>query len=483
MDKFGYPNGVYIGVYAALGGIQAFLLFCLSSALSVLGTKASNTMFRQAVARVLRAPMSFFDTTPLGRIINRLSRDVDVMDNSLTDSVRFYFWTISMATAILLLTTAYFYYFAIAIVPFYIFYIGAALYYRSSARETKRYESVLRSDVFAKFTEGLSGVASIQVYGVKDRFVGNLRSSIDSMNAAYYLTFFANQRWLTMRLDAIGNLLVFIVGILVVTSRFSVSPSISGLVLSYVLSVAQMLQFSIRQLAEVEKGMNSVERLRHYGVGLEEEAPLHTVDVRESWPEKGEIIFNEVDLRYRQNLPLILHGLSMHIKGGERVGIVGRTGAGKSSIMNALLRLVEISKGSIAIDGLDISRIGLSYLRSRITIIPQDPTLFQGTVRSNLDPFQNHTDMELWSALRQTGLMRADDAQLQDGGDSGSQIHLDSVVEEEGAELLAWSAAAHGSSTSSGPRFSNCRLRRGYFKRRHGNRCEDPTHHGSWFPQ
>ena len=429
-DKFRYSTGLYIGVYVALGGIQALLMFAFSLMLSVLGTNASKVMFRQAMTRVLRAPMSFFDITPLGRIINRFSRDVDVMDNNITDAMRMYLFTIGGASAVFILTMAYFYYFAIALVPFYIFYIGAASYYRSSAREIKRHESVLRSAVFAKFSEGLSGVASIQAYGLKDRFINDLLSSIDSMNAAYYLTF-ANQRWLSTRLDTIGNLLVFIVGILVVASRFSVSPSISGLVLSYVLSVVQMLQFSIRQLAEVDKGMNSVERLHYFGVELEEEAPLHTIDVRESWPEKGEIIFNDVDMRYRKNLPLVLQGLSIHIKGGERIGIVGRTGAGKSSIMSALFRLVEISGGSITIDGINISQIGLLDLRSRLTIIPQDPTLFQGTVRSNLDPFHEHTDMTLWSALRQTGLIRAD-AKFEDRRDNGLRIHLDSVVEEDG---------------------------------------------------
>ena len=192
-----------------------------------------------------------------------------------------------------------------------------------------------------------------------------------------------------------------------------------------------MLQFSIRLLSEVDKGINSVERLRHYGVDLEEEAPLHTIEMRNSWPEKGEIIFNNVDMRHRENLPLVLHGLSMHIKGGERVGIVGRTGAGKSSIISALFRLMEISGGSIMIDGIDISRIGLFDLRSRLTIVPQDPVLFQGTVRSNLDPFQKHTDMELWSTLRQTGLIQ-EDTKSEERRDEGRRVHLDSVVEQDG---------------------------------------------------
>lgn len=252
------------------------------------------------------------------------------------------------------------------------------------------------------------------------------------MNSAYYLTF-SNQRWLSVRLDAVGNALVFTTGILVITSRFSVSPAIGGLVLSYILSTVMMIQFTVRQLAEVENGMNSVERLRYYGTQLEEEAPLHTIDVRPTWPEKGEIVFDNVEMRYRDGLPLVLKGLDMHVRGGERIGIVGRTGAGKSSIMSTLFRLVEISAGHISIDGIDISTIGLNDLRKRLAIIPQDPTLFRGTIRTNLDPFNEHTDLALWSALRQADLVPKD-AELgtANTGEDRGRIHLDSIVEEDG---------------------------------------------------
>ncbi|EPE09733.1 abc transporter [Ophiostoma piceae UAMH 11346] len=460
-DKYGLQTGVYIGIYAALGATQAMLTFTFMVSLSIFGTTASKTMLRRAIERVLRAPMSFFDTTPLGRITNRFSRDVDVMDNSLSDAMRMYFFSVGSIISVFALIIAYFHYFAIALGPLFLIFLFATSYYRASAREVKRFESVLRSNVFAKFGEGLSGVASIRAYGLRDHFRGDLRKAIDNMNSAYYLTF-SNQRWLSIRLDMIGNLLVFTTGILVVTSRFAVSPSIGGLVLSYILAIVQMIQFTVRQLAEVENGMNAVERLQYYGQQLEEEAPLHTIDVRPAWPEKGEIVFSDVEMRYRAGLPLVLRGLSMHVRGGERIGIVGRTGAGKSSIMSTLFRLVEISGGRISIDGIDIATIGLHDLRSRLAIIPQDPTLFRGTVRSNLDPFNEHTDLELWSALRQADLI-ADDAvapaavaadnvapnvggsasssgvvaavpaaAASAGARDSSRVHLDSIVEEDG---------------------------------------------------
>jgi len=402
-------------------------MFAFSVAVSVYGTEAGKVMLHRAINRVLRAPMSFFDTTPLGRITNRFSKDIDVMDNTLTDAIRMYFLTLAMIISVFILIIVYFHYFAIALGPLLIGFLFSAGYYRASAREVKRHESVLRSHVFARFSEAVVGTSTIRAYGLQKQFSRTVRNAIDDMDSAYYLTF-ANQRWLSVRLDVIGMILVFTTGILVVTSRFSINPSIGGLVLSYILTIVQMIQFTVRQLAEVENNMNATERIHHYGTQLEEEAPLHLGDVRPTWPEHGEIIFDNVQMRYRDGLPLVLRGLDIHIKPGERIGIVGRTGAGKSTIMSTLFRLVELSGGSITIDGVDISKIGLHDLRSKLAIIPQDPTLFKGTIRSNLDPFNEHTDLELWSALRQADLV-ASDASMDD---KSGRIHLETVVEEEG---------------------------------------------------
>jgi ATP-binding cassette subfamily C (CFTR/MRP) protein 1 len=345
--------------------------------------------------------------------------------------------------SVFILIVSYYYYYAIALGPLFIIFLFSAAYYRSSAREVKRHEAVLRSTVFARFGEAVQGTATIRAYGLQDQFARSVRDSVDDMNSAYYLTF-ANQRWLSVRLDVVGILLVFTTGILVVTSRFSVDPSIAGLVLSYILTIVQMIQFTVRQLAEVENNMNSTERIHHYGTELEEEAPLHMGEVRPTWPEVGEIVFNNVQMRYRDGLPLVLKGLDMHIRAGERIGVVGRTGAGKSSIMSALFRLQELSGGSIVIDGVDIGKIGLHDLRSKLAIIPQDPTLFKGTIRSNLDPFHEHSDLELWASLRQANLVSNEQAME----DTAGRIHLDSQVDEEGLnfslgqrQLLALSRA------------------------------------------
>lgn len=442
-DKFGYPRGVYIGIYAVLGFVQAILLFVFSIALSVAGTRSSKVMLHRAIKKVLRAPMSFFDTTPLGRITNRFSKDIDTMDNVITESIRFFLLTMGMIVSVFILIIAYYYYFAIALGPLMILFVLAAGFYRSSAREVKRHEAVLRSHVFARFSEAVNGTSTIRAYGNAPQFSKSIRDAIDEMNSAYFLTF-ANQRWLSVRLDLIGNLLVFVVGILVVTSRFSINPSTGGLVLSYILSIVQMIQFTVRQLAEVENNMNSTERIHYYGTMIDEEAPSHLPDreLSPGWPQQGQIEFKDVDMRYRAGLPLVLTSLNLKVEGGERIGIVGRTGAGKSSIMSTLFRLVELSGGSITIDGIDIATIGLNDLRSRLAIIPQDPTLFRGTVRSNLDPFNAYDDLQLWSALRQANLVGAEISSNGDGEAAAPEVDshqahsrrfdLDSPVEEEG---------------------------------------------------
>lgn len=433
-NRFGFATGAYIGVYAGLGILQALLMYTFSTLLSTGGTNASKAMLQRAMTRVLRAPMSFFDTTPLGRITNRFSKDIDSMDNNLTDAFRMYLITLTMIISVFALIIAFFHYFAIALVPLLFIFLFSASYYRSSAREMKRHESVLRSSVFARFSEAVSGTSSIRAYGLQDYFSERLRDSIDQMDSAYFLTF-SNQRWLAVRLDAIGNLLVFTTGILVVTSRFNVSPSIAGLVLSYILAIVQIIQFTVRQLAEVENNMNATERLHYYGTQLDEEAPAQLKKMADSWPQSGHIVFEDVQMRYRAGLPLVLQGLDFEVQGGERIGIVGRTGAGKSSIMSALFRLTELSGGSIKIDDVDIATVGLQDLRSRLAIIPQDPTLFRGTIRSNLDPFNEHSDLELWAALRKADLI-GEEQEASQGldaqGKNTGRIHLDSPVEEEG---------------------------------------------------
>ncbi|KAL2060532.1 hypothetical protein VTL71DRAFT_9173 [Oculimacula yallundae] len=426
-NTFQFSTDLYIGVYASLGVAQAVMMFFFSLSLTIYATRASNALLKQALTRISYAPISLFDTTPLGRMMNRFSKDIDAVDSQLSEAIRMLLLITSTIGSVFILISVYYPYFVLVLVPLVLIFAFLFSYQQASAGEIKSHEAVLRSVVFAKFTEGVSGTACIRAYKAQRQFIHTLRAAIDNMNSAYYLTF-AYQCWLAARLDMIGNTVIFTTGMLVVAARFSISPSTAGLVLSYVLAIVQMFQLSARLLADVSNAMNSTERLHHYATAIEQEKTTSTVAVPDSWPLQGEIVFSAVDMRYRPNLPPVLKDMDMRVTPGEHIGIVGRTGAGKSSIINVIFRLNEISRGSISIDGLDIANLNLRTLRSRLSIIPQDPTLFRGTIRSNLDLFSEHSDLILWTALRKSNLVAipAGDVTKQ------SSLHLDSVVEERG---------------------------------------------------
>lgn len=246
-----------------------------------------------------------------------------------------------------------------------------ASFFRATAREVKRHEAVLRSSVFSCFTEALVGTPAIRAYGVQQIYRDKLNAAIDNMNSAYFLTFSA-QTWLSVRLDICGTMLALIASLLAILTK-ATTPSTSALVITYTFQIIGMIQFMIKQLADVENAMTSTERVLHYGNNIPSELSRHEDPITPppSWPETGSIKFSDVEMRYRDGLPLVLKGLDLEIKGGERIGFVGRTGAGKSSIMSCIFRLVELSGGKIEIDGLDISRVGLTDLRTKLAIIPQ----------------------------------------------------------------------------------------------------------------
>ncbi|TFK40264.1 ABC transporter [Crucibulum laeve] len=443
--KWDEPEGFYMGIYAGLGVAQAAASFLMGSMFAMLTYFASQRLHKSAIERVMHAPMSFFETTPLGRIMNRFSKDIDTVDNLLGDALRMFAGTMSSILGAIILISIVLPWFLIGVFVILIGYIYAATFYRASARELKRLDAVLRSSLYSHFSESLSGLATIRAYGETNRFRLDNERRVDVENRAYWLTV-TNQRWLGIRLDFLGALLTFIVAILTVGTRFTISPAQTGLVLSYILSVQQAFGWLVRQTAEVENDMNSVERIVHYATQIEQEAPHQIPNNKPptGWPAQGAVELKDVVLSYRPELPPVLKGISMSVKAGEKIGIVGRTGAGKSSIMTALYRLVELSSGSILLDGIDVSKIGLTDLRNGLSIIPQDPLLFSGTLRSNLDPFNLHDDATLWDALKRSYLVETTkrNSVTTPDDDSSSGAHtpvnrftLDSIIEDEGANL------------------------------------------------
>ncbi|TFK28166.1 ABC protein [Coprinopsis marcescibilis] len=439
-NEFSRPFSFYQILYAVFGISQALLSLFLGVAVDVISWLVSRNLHNEALLNIFRAPMSFFDTTPLGRVIGVFGKDIDIIDNQLPVSMRMLVLTVSGVIGSVALITAVEPYFIIVAVFVGIGYNFLASFYRASAREIKRLDSILRSLLYSHLSESLTGLPTLRSYGQLPRFVRDNEFFIDLENRALFLLV-TNQRWLTVRLDVCGAALVFFVAFFAVMDVSGLSPAQVGLILTFTTTLTQMCGMLMRQTAEVENYMNAVERVVHYSdkSAIPQEARHEDppTDPPSEWPEHGKIEFQDVVMRYRPGLTNVLHGISMSIKGGEKIGVVGRTGAGKSSLIMALMRIVEYS-GNISIDGVDISKLGLKVLRSKISIIPQDPTIFSGTVRTALDPFSLYDDARLWDALRRSFLVEdgtSDDEKSSGDASCGTRITLDTVLESEGSNL------------------------------------------------
>ncbi|KAG1750098.1 ABC protein, partial [Suillus lakei] len=449
-NKFDRPNSFYQMLYGCLGVGQAIFTFLLGAGMDFISYYVSQSLHHRSVRNVFHASMSFFDTTPMGRILSIFGKDIDSVDNQLPRESDPVVITLSSVMGSIIIVSVLEPYFIIAVIFIALGYGYFAAFYRAGAREVKRLDSMFRSLLYAHFSETLTGLPTIRSYGEMKRFISANRYYVDLEDRALYLVV-TNQRqvsWLAIRLDFMGGILVFLVALLAVIDVSGINAAQIGLVLTYTTSLSQMCSLVTRQTADVENYMNAVERLVQYVAGdtiPPQEAPYEIEERKPpaQWPDHGVVEFNDVKMAYRPGLPNVLRGISVKIRGGEKIGVVGRTGAGKSSLMLALFRIVELSSGSIIIDGVDISTIGLKDLRSKISIIPQDPLLFSGTIRSNLDPFSQHGDAELWDALHRSCLLDSSTTSKQSSSSDGvgieqaptSRHNLDSTIESEGANL------------------------------------------------
>ncbi|KAJ1557628.1 Multidrug resistance-associated protein 4 [Nowakowskiella sp. JEL0078] len=283
----------------------------------------------------------------------------------------------------------------------------------STSRQIKRMEAITRSPVYSSFNSTLEGLLTIRAFDAEDRFSDKFVRT-QNENTRIWFMFLSATRWLGLRLDVLSSCFVIFISFLTVLLQKSLglSPGIVGLLLSYSLQLMTLLQWCVRQSAEVENLMVSVERVLEY-TELEPEAPPFT-DIRppDSWPSQGDVEIKDLSLIYPKTNKPALQNITVHMKPGQRCGIIGRTGAGKSSFLQAIFRLVEPtpSSGTIFIDGIDTSTIGLADLRSRISIIPQEPFCFRGTLRFNIDPFSCYSDEELWKVLEAVELKRVIEA-------------------------------------------------------------------------
>jgi len=359
-----------LGVYGILGLAQS--IFALGSAILLFTSAiaASGIIHDTMINRLMHSPLQFFDVTPIGRIINRCGKDTDVMDDLLIRSLSQVLSCGCRVAATVFVIIWATYYFAIALVPISIMYYFIQKFYVNISRQLKRIQSVSQSPIFSHFGETLTGTSTIRAYSRQNSFIKQNEDNVDTNQMAYYPTIVSN-RWLAFRLEMIAKLIILLAAIFAVADRGSVNAGIVGLSVSYALQITQTFNWMVRQVSEMESNIVALERIHEY-TGVDQEASYVTDEkLPDEWPHDGAIEFRNYSTRYRSELPFVIKNINFKIRGGEKIGIVGRTGAGKSSLTLALFRIVEAVEGDVTIDDVIIGAIGLKDLRSKLAIIPQ----------------------------------------------------------------------------------------------------------------
>ncbi|KAF9613046.1 hypothetical protein IFM89_005480 [Coptis chinensis] len=394
-----------IGVYTGISALSSLFVYLRSYFAALLGLKASKAFFSHFIDSVFRAPMLFFDSTPVGRILTRASSDLCVLDFDIPFSTVFV-----IAAFIEMLSTIG----IMAAVTWQVLIVGVLAllaanyvqgYYLASARELIRINGTTKAPVMNYAAETSLGVATIRAFSMMNSFFLNYLKLIDT-DASLFFHSNAAMEWLLIRVEALQNLTLFTAALLLVLlPQGTISPGLVGLSLSYALSLTGTQVFFTRWYCNLANYIISVERIKQF-MDIPPEPPAVVDNKRPPalWPSQGRIDLQNLKIKYRPNAPLVLKGITCSFKEGNRVGVVGRTGSGKTTLISALFRLIEPDSGRILIDGLDICSIGLRDLRLKLSIIPQEPTLFRGTVRTNLDPLGLYSDQQIWEAIEKCQL-------------------------------------------------------------------------------
>ncbi|RCV22675.1 hypothetical protein SETIT_4G239600v2 [Setaria italica] len=418
-----------VGAYSGLSIFSCFFAYFRSLFAAILGLKASKAFFSGLMDSVFKAPMSFFDSTPVGRILTRASSDLSILDFDIPYSMAFVVTGgIEVVTTVLVMGTVTWQVLVVAI-PVTIAMVYVQRYYISSARELVRINGTTKAPVMNYASESILGVVTIRAFAATERFIHSNMQLIDTDATLFFHTV-AAQEWVLIRVEALQSLTIITAALfLVLVPPGVISPGFAGLCLSYALTLTAAQVFLTRYYSYLENYIISVERIKQY-MQLPAEPPAIIPENRPpaSWPQEGRIDLQDLKIRYRPNAPLVLKGITCTFAAGNKIGVVGRTGSGKSTLISSLFRLVDPAGGRILIDKLDICSIGLKDLRTKLSIIPQEPTLFRGTVRNNLDPLGLHSDQEIWEALEKCQLKTAI---------SSTPALLDTAVSDDGDN---WSA-------------------------------------------
>ncbi|KAF5353364.1 hypothetical protein D9756_007860 [Leucocoprinus leucothites] len=398
----------YVGIYAAIG-LGTALANVLSVAVQYTGAlRASRLLFKQLLVTVVRATFRFHDTTPQGRMLNRFGKDIETIDSSLAGSLQAVNSSLASFFAAILTVAVIFPGFLIPAFFIGFGYYELAIGYLNTGRDLRRMESNSRSPIFSDFGELLEGIVTVRAFSSENRFLNNLHRKIDVTTKMWY-GFWMTNRWLLLNFDALGGLAVL------VTTLFSIATltngaGLAGVCITSAMAFTMSVYWACRFWTALELDLNSVERVVEY-LDLPQEPPavIESNRVPAYWPSSSNnaslVAVENLTIKYAPELPSVLHDVSFTLKSGERVGLLGRTGSGKSTLAMSILRFVDPTEGKIVVDGIDISTIGVQDLRSRITFIPQDATLFSGTLRDNLDPFNEHTDAECLDVLQRVQMI------------------------------------------------------------------------------
>ena len=393
-------------IYGALGIVTMLAVFFSNSFWSRRGIEAGKLFHDQMLRAILSAPIRFFDSTPVGRILQRFSRDVESVDIYLQWSFdhtihAFFHILVSFVLIIVILPLV-----LVAIFPIFFIYYNLQNNYRRVAREIKRLDSIARSPRFAHFKETIQGLSVIRAFNQsewsKNQFYTKLKYSTEMYHTHYMVN-----RWFSTRLPLIGAGISAATGLMVVFSSYHgyIAAGTAGLVTLYALDFWRHLNWGVRIFSDLESRMTSIERLQFYcDLPAEKNYIGQPLEIEEFWPQSGSLEFKNVSLRYADHLPLVLKNVSFKIKSGTKVGIIGRTGSGKSTIFQSVYRFVDIVAGEILLDNKSIHQIALKRIRKNLAVIPQDPALFMGSLRSNIDRYRQVEDDQVWAVLRKVSL-------------------------------------------------------------------------------